>query len=604
MKPMSRSQKSMTLTFFVYSLCALGGFALLASAQAQASVADSTVFANFISADMASACLGTGSDRSGFSICVLSADSTELSIHIEHDINPSNVVAAHIHSAPECTNGSVVYSFGALTSPIVEVWTLSPTALQDLLDGKLYINIHTVANANGEIRGQIAQEAIRFSFTLDESQIDIIGFDRTFSHSNGVALCELNATADEFRMRLCHDVVPPFFSGLHIHTGPAGGEVGPVAFFVVDPASPVDATWDFEKADLINLFTKNFYLNLHSNLHIDGEIRGQIQQEELRFVLGLDGAQAHAGAGSASDYKGFAILTLNKDGDEVSIYIEHDIPLDSVTTGEIRLGLPGEPGAGIHAFSAMANPIIETWPIIASEFENLIAGELYVSIQSMGHFTGEIRGQIPGVTDTSLTKYYPSCDVTIDADQAVACAGSGSLHTASGFVQLKKGGRQFNISVLHDIPIDSIQSGHLHVGPECAIGGVAFGFTQAESPIKEIWYLAESDIIDLMRGQLYINLHTTEFPAGAGELRGQILKNQGCCNLPGDGNDSGDLTIGDVTFLIARIFTGGPPPVCCENADSDGSGSITIGDVTYLIARIFTGGQVPQCGPVGMTCGD
>ncbi len=77
----------------------------------------------------------------------------------------------------------------------------------------------------------------------------------------------------------------------------------------------------------------------------------------------------------------------------------------------------------------------------------------------------------------------------------------------------------------------------------------------------------------------------------------------GCCDTAGDANNSGSLTIGDVTFLIARIFSGGPPPDCCEEGDADGSGSITIADATYLIARIFAGAAAPICGPNGMSCG-
>ncbi len=75
-----------------------------------------------------------------------------------------------------------------------------------------------------------------------------------------------------------------------------------------------------------------------------------------------------------------------------------------------------------------------------------------------------------------------------------------------------------------------------------------------------------------------------------------------CCDTAGDANNSGSLSIGDVTFLIARIFSGGPAPDCCEEGDADGSGSITIGDATYLITRIFAGGAAPICGPTGMTC--
>jgi hypothetical protein len=75
-----------------------------------------------------------------------------------------------------------------------------------------------------------------------------------------------------------------------------------------------------------------------------------------------------------------------------------------------------------------------------------------------------------------------------------------------------------------------------------------------------------------------------------------------CCVIAGDADHSGAVTISDVTFLIARIFSGGPAPDCCEEGDADGNGGITIADATYLIARIFSGGPAPICGPANLTC--
>lgn len=77
---------------------------------------------------------------------------------------------------------------------------------------------------------------------------------------------------------------------------------------------------------------------------------------------------------------------------------------------------------------------------------------------------------------------------------------------------------------------------------------------------------------------------------------------QACCRVAGDADYGGSVTIGDVTYLITRIFSGGPPPACCQEGDADGSGSITIADVTYLIAHIFGGGPAPICGIAGMEC--
>lgn len=74
----------------------------------------------------------------------------------------------------------------------------------------------------------------------------------------------------------------------------------------------------------------------------------------------------------------------------------------------------------------------------------------------------------------------------------------------------------------------------------------------------------------------------------------------GCCATAGDANNSGSVNISDVTFLIARIFAGGPAPICNDQADANGSDAVNISDVTFLIARIFAGGPAPVCGQTGL----
>lgn len=78
---------------------------------------------------------------------------------------------------------------------------------------------------------------------------------------------------------------------------------------------------------------------------------------------------------------------------------------------------------------------------------------------------------------------------------------------------------------------------------------------------------------------------------------------ESCCDVPGDANASGSVTIADVLFLIAAIFVDASQP-CCEEMDPDGSGSINIADVTHLIAYIFSGGPAPVCNSPGLgPCG-
>jgi len=78
-----------------------------------------------------------------------------------------------------------------------------------------------------------------------------------------------------------------------------------------------------------------------------------------------------------------------------------------------------------------------------------------------------------------------------------------------------------------------------------------------------------------------------------------VIKVAGCCMTPGDADGSTVFNIGDVTYLIARIFAGGPAPPCNDEGDADGNNTVNIADVTFMIARIFAGGPAPICGTTG-----
>ncbi len=78
-----------------------------------------------------------------------------------------------------------------------------------------------------------------------------------------------------------------------------------------------------------------------------------------------------------------------------------------------------------------------------------------------------------------------------------------------------------------------------------------------------------------------------------------IVEFELCCESSGSANGDSNVGIADVTFIIARIFAGGPTPDCNDEADADGNNTVNIADITYLIARIFAGGPPPVCGTTG-----
>jgi hypothetical protein len=66
--------------------------------------------------------------------------------------------AGHFHGPAEPgKNAGVEVPLKRLKSPIKGSATLAPDQAKALLDGKLYVNLHTAAHGDGEIRGQVTK---------------------------------------------------------------------------------------------------------------------------------------------------------------------------------------------------------------------------------------------------------------------------------------------------------------------------------------------------------------------------------------------------------------------------------------------------------------
>jgi len=102
---------------------------------------------------------GTGKGMAEFTV----NDATkEISWKITFEGLTGDALAAHIHGPADAgANAGVVVSLGPqgqpLKSPLEGKATLTDAQIADVAAGKTYVNVHTIANKAGEIRGQIAK---------------------------------------------------------------------------------------------------------------------------------------------------------------------------------------------------------------------------------------------------------------------------------------------------------------------------------------------------------------------------------------------------------------------------------------------------------------
>ena len=99
---------------------------------------------------------------SGKGVCqvVLNAAQTQITVNCRYSGLSSAANAAHIHgSAAVGATAPVLFNFGAVSgvsgtispAPI----NVTPQQVADLRANRMYVNVHTANNANGEIRGQL-----------------------------------------------------------------------------------------------------------------------------------------------------------------------------------------------------------------------------------------------------------------------------------------------------------------------------------------------------------------------------------------------------------------------------------------------------------------
>lgn len=104
-------------------------------------------------------------DATGTGTFTLSADRMSLMFEVTASDFASDVVAQHFHNAPSGISGPIVFDLAPFRTIVDGVLTISGTtqlsdwsidsAATEILSGNIYVNIHTVDNGPGEIRGQL-----------------------------------------------------------------------------------------------------------------------------------------------------------------------------------------------------------------------------------------------------------------------------------------------------------------------------------------------------------------------------------------------------------------------------------------------------------------
>lgn len=448
------------------------------------------------------------------------------------------ITGIHVHMGGMGTNGGVVtdlspYISGNKITATLTGSDLTPAMVKAYLEGNMYLNVHTSANPNGEIRGQILVESDRsYHAALDGAQ----EVPAVSTSAIGLGTFAVSKSGEEMLVEVVVDGLSGPITGAHLHNAPAGSNGG-VVIDLTPGISDNRISINVDPSTILGALDSNaIYINIHTAANPGGEIRGQLAlaRSVLYFDAVLDTAQENTPVTAAGNPTGVAWFNLSAGLDT----LDYDILVEDVTgtpTGaHLHTGALGVDGGVAIDLSAgiMGNHIkgqITGAAITPQVVRDMLSGGIYVNVHTAANASGEVRGQV-----YKLAREGYSANLT--GDQEVPAVTTTA--TGNGIVSIDRNQSNAHYMVVVDGLSGNVTGAHFHVAEAGNSGGVIFNLTPDFSGMgtsdAAFGYWTANDgtpfvtqnSVQFRGDSVYFNIHTAANPNG--EIRGQVIRGSYC----------------------------------------------------------------------------
>ena len=198
---------------------------------------------------------------------ILDQAKTGVRYHVTSSIVPTG---AHIHKGLGTVNGAVLINFPTPGMAIDGTAPIVAADATDLQEGRLYVNLHTTINANGELRGQLVKsgEVVYLGRMSGLEEVPPLTTTAT-----GGAQFILDPATGMLRYEAIFTNMTA--NAAHLHEG-ALGTNGAVAFPLAVVGTGAKGSVTLTPANVTTLNGAGYYINAHTALNPNGEIRGQV----------------------------------------------------------------------------------------------------------------------------------------------------------------------------------------------------------------------------------------------------------------------------------------------------------------------------------------
>jgi hypothetical protein len=323
---------------------------------------------------------------------VLDSTGTTLNYQFTMSGLTGNPTSAHIHTGAAGANGAIVHTFTPIDSTMQgQMISLTETNVANLIKDGLYFNIHTAANPNGELRGQIMRSSkIMLSSVMNGANHTPVITTNGKATFFGV-LDPATATLT-YQLTYAQLNSGAQATAAHFHYGMSGA-TGGVAETINLTGNTTAATWTaIPDSSMAKLVRRSFYINIHSALHAGGEIRGQVMSRWGAFAtINLNGAQQNPAVTTNARGTGFATLS----GGQFRYWITIAGVGSGFTASHLHNGAVGSNGSVITTLNFTDSTAVGSAAITTdADMVSIIKNRTYVNVHSTANPNGEIRGQV------------------------------------------------------------------------------------------------------------------------------------------------------------------------------------------------------------------
>ncbi len=472
----------------------------------------------------------------------------ELCINVAVNGLSGPISSAHIHEGAMGVNGGVLVDLSSGINGNQIMLTISGAGLTSdliskMINGLTYINVHTAANPNGEIRGQIMLETDHGIVAMADGMQEV---PMVMSTAYGLGIFTLSKDESMINYQFIAQNLSGAITGAHLHMGAMGVSGAVVQDLSSDIMGNV-VSGSFMPSAMLVTAIKNgeIYINIHTAMNPSGEIRGQLMMNMgLPFDAMLTGDQEVPVVTTTA--MGVATFTLNSMLNEIDYEIVGDGLSGAITGAHIHAGAIGTSGGVLVDLSGGINGNRIMGTISGSSVTNdlinaMLKGETYINVHTAANPGGEIRGQIYRLAREGYT-------TVLNGMQEVPSVTTNAY--GAGVVSINRDQNNLHYMFVVGGLSSMLTGAHFHNAAEGSNGPVVFDLTGSFAGITTndaaFGYLTSMDAtpftstesVLFRNNQIYLNVHNME--NANGEIRGQINRGQVCYDMVASIDDLND----------------------------------------------------------------